>query len=156
MKPSVKRGLFPGSFDPFTKGHEAVIKKALNLFDEIVIGIGINSSKQSYFTLESRLEHIQALYADEPRIRIQTYQKLTVEFAKDVDAPYIIRGLRDSKDFSYEKPIAHMNFEISNGVETVFFLTEQKFAAINSNIVREIHRNSASIDAFVSKADKLK
>jgi pantetheine-phosphate adenylyltransferase len=83
-------------------------------------------------------------------VKILTYEKLTVEFAKDVDAKYIIRGLRDSKDFDYEKPIAHMNFEISDGIETVFFLTEQRFAAINSNIVREIHRNKADIQNFVS------
>lgn len=145
-----RKGLFPGSFDPFTKGHETVIRKALNLFDEIVIGIGINSSKTSYFELDKRIRHIEGLYQNEPRVKILTYEKLTVEFAKDVDAKYIIRGLRDSKDFDYEKPIAHMNFEISDGIETVFFLTEQRFAAINSNIVREIHRNKADIQNFVS------
>ncbi|MCT4560839.1 MAG: pantetheine-phosphate adenylyltransferase [Crocinitomicaceae bacterium] len=145
-----RKGLFPGSFDPFTKGHETVIRKALNLFDEIVIGIGINSSKTSYFELNKRIRHIEGLYQNEPRVKILTYEKLTVEFAKDVDAKYIIRGLRDSKDFDYEKPIAHMNFEISDGIETVFFLTEQRFAAINSNIVREIHRNKADIQNFVS------
>lgn len=149
-------GLFPGSFDPFTKGHEAVIKKALKLFDEIVIGVGINTSKKSYFELENRLNHLNLLYKDEPKVTVQCYQKLTVEFAKEINAKYIIRGLRDSKDFSYEKPIAHMNFEISDGIETVFFLTEQKFAAINSTIVREIHRNGASIDAFVSASESLR
>lgn len=149
-------GLFPGSFDPFTKGHEAVIKKALQLFDEIIIGIGINSSKSSYFNLDSRIAHISELYKNEPKIRIETYQKLTVEMAKDVEAKYIIRGLRDSKDFDYEKPIAHMNFEISDGIETIFFLTEQRYAAINSNIVREIHRNSGPIHSFVSMGALLK
>jgi pantetheine-phosphate adenylyltransferase len=149
-------GLFPGSFDPFTKGHEAVIKKALTLFDSIVIGVGINTSKSSYFPLEKRIKHIENLYKDEEAISIKTYQKLTVDFAKDLEARYIIRGLRDSKDFDYEKPIAHMNFEISEGVETVFFLTEQKYAAINSNIVREIHKNQGPIDKFVSSANFLK
>lgn len=145
-----RKGLFPGSFDPFTKGHETVIRKALKLFNEIVIGIGINSSKTSYFELQKRIRHIAGLYENDPRVQIMTYEKLTVEFAKDIDAKFIIRGLRDSKDFDYEKPIAHMNFEISDGVETVFFLTEQKYAAINSNIVREIHRNKADIQNFVS------
>lgn len=149
-------GLFPGSFDPFTKGHEAVIQKAVHLFDEIVIGIGINTSKMSYFTLESRIAHVSSLFKDEPRISVRTYQKLTVEFAKEIGAEYIIRGLRDSKDFDYEKPIAHMNFEISSGVETVFFLTEQKYAAINSNIVREIHKNHASIEKFVTNSELLR
>jgi pantetheine-phosphate adenylyltransferase len=157
MSSKKRIGLFPGSFDPYTKGHEAVMKKALSLFDEIIIGVGINSSKQSYFTLENRLAHIQELYKDETRVRIQTYQKLTVEFAREIGASYIIRGLRDSKDFSYEKPIAHMNFEISSQeVETVFFLTEQRYAAINSSIVREIHRNKADIEAFVRQSNLLK
>ena len=148
-------GLFPGSFDPFTKGHEAVIKKALKLFDEIVIGIGINSSKKSYFELEKRIRHVKSLFANEKNVSVLTYEKLTVDFAKEVGAQYIIRGLRDSKDLDYEKPIAHMNFEISDGIETVFFLTEQKYAAINSTIVREIHRNKGAIDKFVSSAKLL-
>ncbi len=148
--------LFPGSFDPFTKGHEAVIRKAVKLFDEIVIGIGINTSKQSYFALNDRIEHVKSLYKGQENIQVLTYQKLTVDFAKEIGADYIIRGLRDSKDFDYEKPIAHMNFEISSGVETVFFLTEQEYAAINSNIVREIHKNKSSIEKFVTNSDILK
>ncbi len=148
--------LFPGSFDPFTKGHEAVIRKAIQLFDEIIIGIGINTSKQSYFTLESRIEHVNSLYKNTPNIHVKTYQKLTVDFANEIGANYILRGLRDSKDFDYEKPIAHMNFEISSGIETVFFLTEQKYAAINSNIVREIHKNHASIEKFVTNSTILR
>ncbi len=147
--------LFPGSFDPFTKGHEAVIRKAVNLFDEIVIGIGINSSKQSYFELENRIAHVKSLIVDMENVSVHTYQKLTIDFAKEIGAKYILRGLRDSKDFDYEKPIAHMNFELSSGIETVFLLTEQKFAAINSNIVREIHRNKGNIGKFVTNAELL-
>jgi pantetheine-phosphate adenylyltransferase len=148
-------GLFPGSFDPFTKGHEAVIKKALKLFDEIIIGIGINSGKQPYFELEKRIQHVKALFANETHVTVSTYEKLTVEYAKEIGAKYIIRGLRDSKDLDYEKPIAHMNYEISDGIETVFFLTEQKYAAINSTIVREIHRNNGNINKFVSLPELL-
>lgn len=149
-------GLFPGSFDPFTKGHEAVIKKAKTLFDLIIIGVGINTSKQSYFPTEKRLKHIRSLYEGDEQIQVEIYQKLTVDFALEVGAQCIIRGLRDSKDFTYEKPIAHMNFDLSaQKIETVFFLTEQKYAAINSNIVREIHRNHASIAAFVSHENLL-
>jgi pantetheine-phosphate adenylyltransferase len=148
-------GLFPGTFDPFTKGHETVIKKAIRLFDEIIIGIGINSSKHPYFDLEKRVSHVKSLYEAHPNISVVTFEMLTVDFAKEVGAEYIIRGLRDSKDFDYEKPIAHMNYEISDGVETVFFLTEQQYAAINSNIVREIHRNNGAIDKFVSSSELL-
>ncbi len=146
--------LFPGSFDPFTKGHEVVVKKALTLFDRIVIGVGTNSMKNSYFELDRRLEHIRSLFENEPRVEVMTYHKLTVEFCKDIGADFIVRGLRDMKDFEYEKSIAHMNNEIS-GIETVFLLTEQRYGAINSTIVREIARNNASIDAFVTNAHLL-
>jgi pantetheine-phosphate adenylyltransferase len=145
-------GLFPGSFDPFTKGHEAVVRKALKLFDEVIIGIGTNTSKSYLFSLDKRKEHIRSLFPDESKVKIQTYQKLTVDFCKEVDAEYIIRGLRDSKDF--EKSIAHMNFEIS-GIETVFFLTDQKYGAINSTIIREIHRNGGNIKPFVTNPELL-
>ncbi|MBI1837389.1 MAG: pantetheine-phosphate adenylyltransferase [Flavobacteriia bacterium] len=144
-----KIGLFPGSFDPFTKGHEAMVKKAITLFDEIIIGIGVNQQKSYMFDLEKRIKHIQSLFLDFPQIKVKTYQKLTVDFCKDCGANFIIRGLRDSKDFQFEKSIAHMNIEIS-GIETVFFLTEQKYSAINSTIIREIYKNNGPIDAFVT------
>lgn len=150
-----KIGLFPGSFDPFTKGHEVVVKKSLPLFDEVIIGIGINSSKKYMFDLEKRTAHIQHLFRDEDQVSVQHYQKLTVDFCKDIGANFIIRGLRDSKDFQYEKSIGHMNYDIS-GVDTVFFLTEQKYAAINSSIIREIYRNNGPIDAFVNDSHLLK
>jgi len=145
----MKRGVFPGSFDPFTKGHEVVVRKSLGLFDEVIVGVGVNSKKTYLFDLEKRIEHIQSLFADEPKVNVQTFQTLTVNFCKEVDANFIIRGLRDSKDFQYEKSIAHMNKEIS-GIETVFFLTEQKYSAINSSIIREIFLNNGPIDAFVT------
>lgn len=144
-----RSGLFPGSFDPFTKGHEAVVLKALAIFDEIIIGVGINSKKQGYFTLESRVEHIRSLFADYPAVKVLTYQKLTVDFCKEIGATHIVRGLRDSKDFEYEKTIAHMNHAIS-GIETVFFLTSQQHSAINSSIIREMHQNNADISPFVT------
>jgi pantetheine-phosphate adenylyltransferase len=144
------KGLFPGSFDPFTKGHEAVVKKSLTLFDEVVIGVGINSKKQHMFDLDKRIKHIEHLFADEPRVQVLTFQKLTVDFCKDIHANFIIRGLRDSKDFQYEKSIAHMNFSIS-GIETVFFLTDQAFSAVNSSIIREIYQNGGPIESFVTE-----
>jgi pantetheine-phosphate adenylyltransferase len=148
-----KIGLFAGSFDPFTKGHEAVVNKALQLFDEIIIAIGINSMKQGYFELEKRKAQISSLFTGK-KIRIITYDKLTVDLCKEQGASHLVRGLRDSKDFSYERSIAHMN-ETLAGIHTVFFLTDQQYAAINSSIVREIHKNGGSIDAFVTNASLL-
>ncbi len=149
-----KIGLFPGSFDPFTKGHEVVVTKALTLFDEVIIAIGVNSKKTYLFDLDKRVKHIESLMVNYPNVRVMTYQKLTVEFCKEVGANFIVRGLRDSKDFEYEKSIAHMNAEISE-IETVFLLTAQKFGAINASIVREIFRNNASIEPFVTNSNLL-
>ena len=149
-----KRGLFPGSFDPFTKGHEAVVLKSLSLFDEVIIGIGINSRKNYLFDIEKRIKHIESLFLDYPQIEVKTYQKLTVDFCKDISASHIIRGLRDSKDFEYEKSIAHMNQAIS-GIETVFFLTSQEHSAINSSIIREMYLNHADIRPFVTSPEIL-
>jgi len=109
----MKKGLFPGSFDPFTKGHEAIVFKALNIFDEIYIGIGINSNKNYLFDTEKRIIHIKELFKKYPNVQVGTYQKLTVDYCKEIDASHIIRGLRNSSDFEYEKTIAHMNTAIS-------------------------------------------
>lgn len=149
-----KIGVFPGSFDPFTKGHEVVVRKSLQLFDEVVVAVGVNSQKNYLFSLENRLVHIAQLFADEPRIKVEQFNTLTVDYCKKIGASNIIRGLRDSKDFQYEKSIAHMNLEIS-GIDTVFFLTEQKFSAINSSIIREIYKNGGPIDKFVTKPELL-
>ena len=149
-----KIGLFPGSFDPFTKGHEVVVSKALTLFDEVVIAIGVNSKKTYLFDLDKRIQHIESLFINNSNVRVVSYQKLTVEFCEEIGANFIIRGLRDSKDFEFEKSIAHMNLEISN-IETVFLLTAQKYGAINSSIVREIYKNNASIEVFVTNSNLL-
>lgn len=146
--------VFPGSFDPFTKGHECVVRKALGLFDEVVIGIGVNTSKKYLFDLQSRKEHIASLFSNDKKVKILEFSGLTVDFCKSIGANYIVRGLRDSKDFVYERSIAQMNKEIS-GIESVFFLTNPEFAAINSTIVREIHRSGGSIDLFVTNSEKL-
>lgn len=149
-----KIGLFPGSFDPFTKGHEVVVEKALTLFDEVIIAIGVNSSKTYLFDLDKRIKHIESLFVKSPNVKVNIYNKLTVDFCTEVGANFIVRGLRDSKDFEFEKSIAHMNLEISN-IETVFLLTAQKYSAINASIVREIYKNKGSIDAFVTNAHLL-
>jgi len=145
-----KIGVFPGSFDPFTKGHEAVIRKSLGVFDKIIIAVGVNNSKKYMFSLEKRMGHMNELFKDVPNVEVRSFQKLTVEFCKEVGASHIVRGLRNSNDFEYEQAIAHMNFDIA-GIDTVFFLTEQKYNAISSSIIREIHKNGAEIEQFVTK-----
>ncbi len=149
-----KIGLFPGSFDPFTKGHEAVVKKALKIFDEIIIAIGINSSKNYQFDLQKRILHIESLFQNGEAVQVVTYNKLTVELCKDVKATAIVRGLRNTVDFEFEKSIAHMNESLS-GIETVFLLTDQEFASINATIVREIFKNNGDINQFVTNAHLL-
>ena len=145
-----KIGVFPGSFDPLTKGHEAIIRKCLSVFDKIVVAVGVNSSKAYMFSLEKRMSHINELFKDDDQVEVQSFQKLTVDFCKDIGANHIVRGLRDSKDFQYEKPIAHMNFDLA-GIDNVFFLTELKYNAISSSIIREIYKNNGSIEQFVTK-----
>ncbi|MES2589762.1 MAG: pantetheine-phosphate adenylyltransferase [Bacteroidota bacterium] len=147
-----KIALFPGSFDPFTKGHEDVIKKALKLFDEIIIGIGVNSNKASYYSLDSRKMHIESLYKNEPKISVQSYQKLTTEFCKDIHATFILRGLRDVKDFEYERSIAQLNHHLNTEIETVFLITDPQFNHLNSSIIREISKNGGIIADFVTNS----
>jgi pantetheine-phosphate adenylyltransferase len=149
-----KIGLFPGSFDPFTKGHEAVVKKALKIFDEIIIAIGVNSSKNYQFDLQKRILQIESLFQNGEAVQVVTYNKLTVDLCKDVNATAIVRGLRNTLDFEFEKSIAHMNESLS-GIETVFLLTDQEFAAINATIVREIFKNKGEIVQFVTNAHLL-
>lgn len=149
-----KIAVFPGSFDPFTKGHEAVVRKALNLFDEVIVAIGVNSTKNYQFTLEKRTQHISSLFSSSENVRVVNYQKLTVDLCKAEGAQFIVRGLRDSKDFEYEKSIAHMN-EALAGIETVFLLTNQEYSAISSSIIREIYKNDGDITQFVTNTHLL-
>lgn len=149
---SKKIGVFPGSFDPITKGHVAILEKAYNLFDEIIIAIGINSSKTTYFSLEERQAHLAQVFAGQPKIRIATYKGLTVDFCREQGAQYLIRGLRDGKDFEYEKSIAIMNSQLEGAIETVFFMTAAEYSAINSYIVRDVLKNKGKVDAFVPEA----
>jgi len=150
----MKKGLFPGSFDPFTKGHEAIVLKAINLFDEIIIGIGINSNKKYLFDTEKRIIHIKELFKNYPSVKVGTYQKLTVDYCKEIGANNIIRGLRNSTDFEYEKSIAHINTAIS-GLETVFFLTDEKYSSLNSSIIRDLYLNKVDIAHFVTSPELL-
>lgn len=149
-----KVAVFPGSFDPFTKGHECVIEKAVKLFDHVIIAIGQNTTKNYLFNIEKRKAHIESIFADYNNVSVEQFSGLTVEFCKKIGADYIVRGLRDSKDFGYERSIAQMNLEIS-GIESVFFMTVPEYTAINSSIVREIFKSGGKIDLFVTKSELL-
>lgn len=149
-----KIALFAGSFDPFTKGHESVVRKALPLFDEIVIGIGFNTTKSAYFSLDSRIKQIESIYSNENKITVNSFQKLTVDFCSDIQANFILRGLRDTKDFEYEKAIAQMNQQMA-GIESVFFMTDPAVSAISATIVREISKNGGIIEQFVTNSQLL-
>lgn len=154
MEKNKKIGIFPGSFDPFTKGHQDVVEQALTLFDEVIIGIGVNETKSPMFDLEKRKKHIASLFNENSPVKVVAYSGLTVNFANEIKAGFIIRGLRDSRDFAYERAIAHMNDQMS-GLKSIFFLTKPEYGAINSTIVREIYKNGGKIDEFVTNVNLL-
>ena len=149
-----KTALFPGTFDPYTIGHESLVRRGLSLMDEIVIAIGVNESKRSYFSLEKRLEMIRDLYSDEPRVRVESYDSLTIDFARKVGARYILRGIRSVVDFEYEKTIADMNRTIS-GIETFVLFTEPALTHISSTLVRELLRYGSDVSSFIPAGMKL-
>lgn len=140
--------VFPGTFDPFTIGHQSIVERALNLFDEIIIAIGINDAKSTFFTTEERKQMIDNLYKGHPKVRVETYGELTVDFAKEYKASYILRGIRSVNDFEYEKTIADVNRELS-GVETIVLFTEPIYTHISSTIVRELIRFKKDVSGFV-------
>lgn len=144
--------IFPGSFDPITKGHESIIRRSLTLFDKVIVAIGVNSSKKYLFDLEQRQQWLADIFKDEPKISVSTYSVLTVEYCESIGAGFIIRGLRNSVDFNYEKSIAQMNWALNNKIETVFYLTTPDLSAINATIVRDIYMNGGDISAFVPSA----
>ena len=142
--------LFPGTFDPFTIGHESLVKRGLLLMDEIIIAIGVNDSKKSYFTLAQRIEFISELYKGESRIKVESYDSLTIDFAQKMGARYILRGIRSVIDFEYEKTIADMNRTIS-GIETFVLFTEPSLTHVSSSHVRELLRYKHDVINFIPK-----
>lgn len=140
--------IFPGSFDPFTVGHENIVKRGLEIVDSIVISVGYNSNKQGYFTLEQRIEWIKAVFANESRITVESYQGLTVDFAKEKGAAFILRGLRTSADFEFERAIAQVNKLMTN-IDTLFLLTTPEHTPVNSSIVRDIIRHGGDASKFL-------
>jgi len=148
--------VFPGSFDPITKGHESVILRAVPLFDKIIIAIGTNSEKKSFFSLEQRLKWLQEVFAHEPKIIVMQYGGLTVDFCRTVNAKFLLRGLRTSADFEFERSIGQINKQLDPSIETVFFLTAPEHTALNSSIVRDIVRNGGDPSPFVPDAVAIK
>ena len=144
--------LFPGSFDPFTNGHLDIVRRGTALFDEVIVAIGTNSSKQRYVPVEQMQALLLEVFRDEPQVSVRTFKGLTAEFAREVEAHYLLRGLRNSLDFEYEKPIAYGNQHINTQLETVFLLTSPLLGAISSTIIRDIHRFGGDVTAFLPYA----
>lgn len=144
----MKRAIFPGSFDPFTIGHYSIVKRGLHIFDEIVIGIGHNQSKRTHFSIEKRIEMIQKAFEGEPRVKVQAYSTITVDFAAEVKADFILRGLRSVGDFEYERTIGDNN-RIFTGIETVILFTEAEYAHISSTVARDLISYGKDISSFL-------
>lgn len=144
-----KIAVFPGSFDPVTLGHVSVIKRAVGLFDKIIIGVGINSEKKSMYSLEQRIDWLNKVFESEPKIVIESYKGLTIDYCRIKNAHYILRGLRTAADFEFERGIGQVNSMLDNNIETVFLLTEAKYTPISSSIVRDVIRNGGDASGMV-------
>ena len=143
-----KVALFAGTFDPFTKGHHALIKRALPLFDKIIIAIGNNSEKKCMFTIEERVAAIEKLYTEESRVEVKVYNCLTVDFAREIGATALLRGVRSIKDFEYERELADINLKIG-GIDTVLLISEAEHASVSSSVVRELIKYGKNIAQFL-------
>lgn len=141
--------LFPGSFDPFTRGHEDIVLRGLRLFDEVVIGIGRNARKERYFPLEQMTQWIEEAFRSYPAVRVITYDDLTASVARNTGAKFLLRGLRNTTDFEYENGISQVNRYVYEEVETVFLITSPHLAPISSSIIRDLHRYGQNVDAFL-------
>ncbi|MBC7760119.1 MAG: pantetheine-phosphate adenylyltransferase [Phormidesmis sp. FL-bin-119] len=147
----MKIALFPGSFDPVTKAHVDILRRAIPLFDKVVIGIGLNSTKAAFLDIERRKAMLQAVFADEKKVEVLTYEGLTVEFCKKIGASYMIRGIRTVSDFEYEKAIAQMNHALVPEIESIFIVSKPGYSSISSTIVRDIMRNKGDVRQFIPK-----
>ena len=146
-----KIAVFPGSFSPFTIGHQSIVDRALPIFDKIIIAIGINSEKNQYFSIEERMQWINDVYSGNTKISVKFYEGLTVDFCKKEDANFILRGLRDAHDFKFEKNIAQMNQSLNNNIETIFLVTPPTISHISSTIIRDIIKNGGDVSQFIPK-----
>ncbi|MBR9860630.1 pantetheine-phosphate adenylyltransferase [bacterium] len=145
----MKKALFPGTFDPFTNGHEDIVKRGLELFDEVVVAVGVNTGKQHLFSLENRISWIKDLYKDEPRVTVAQYDALTALYAQEIGANFILRGLRTTQDFTYEKQIAHVNEELAESIRSVFIMSDFKNSSVSSTIVRDLIRYKGNFSKYV-------
>lgn len=145
----IKTAVFPGSFDPITKGHESVIKRGLPLFDKIIIAVGHNAEKSGFFPIEKRIKWIKQVFINEPKIEVVSFKGLTIDFCKSVNAQYILRGLRTAADFEFERAIAQTNKLMHPPIDTIFILTTPELTPINSTIIRDIIRNGGNPAQFI-------
>jgi len=148
----MKIALFPGSFDPITKAHVDILKRSLGLFDKVYIGIGVNSSKPGFLSVEKREQMLRAVFDHEPKIHVIAYEGLTVNFCKSIGANYMIRGIRTVSDFEYEKAIAQMNHALVPDIESIFIVSKPGYSSISSTIVREILRHNGDVTQFIPPA----
>lgn len=146
----MKTAIFPGTFDPFTLGHADIVSRALPLFDRLIIAVGINESKRPFQSVEERVETISNLYKDDKRVEVRSYSGLTVDFAHDTGARYVVRGVRSVKDFEYERDMAGVNHQIG-GLETVLLFSRPELAALSSSVVRELHHFGHDISPLLPK-----
>lgn len=145
----MKIAVFPGSFDPITLGHESIVRRALPLFDRIIVAIGVNSDKSGYFPVGKRLEWLNQTFSDLPQVSVESYVGLTVDFCKKMNASYVIRGLRTSADFEFERGVAQVNLKLDADIESVFLLTLPEYVMVTSSIVREVHKYGGNIEQFI-------
>jgi pantetheine-phosphate adenylyltransferase len=142
--------IFPGSFDPFTKGHEDIVRRGLKMFDEIIIGIGYNSKKHNrYFDIDQMVKYIEGTFDNGEPVKVMVYNELTAQLADKVDAKYLLRGLRNTTDFEYENSISQVNRYLNDQLETVFLITSPQYAAISSSIIREVHKYGGDVTSFL-------
>ncbi|MEL6561481.1 MAG: pantetheine-phosphate adenylyltransferase [Bacteroidota bacterium] len=142
--------LFPGSFDPFTKGHEDVVRRSLSLFDEVIVAIGFNSAKnRRYFDIDFMVEKINSVFEGDERVKVEVYNELTANFAKKRGAIALVRGLRNTTDFEYENSISQINAHLNTELETVFLITDPVYAAVSSTIIREVHKYDGDVSDFL-------
>jgi pantetheine-phosphate adenylyltransferase len=150
-----KIAVFPGSFDPITVGHVALVERAMPLFDEIVVAVGVNTQKKYLFPLEKRMDWLRDVFAKYPQVRVDSFENLTAHYCQRIGAKYLIRGLRNASDFDYEKTISQLNHIVGDGIETVFLISAPEFSHISSTIVREILLGGGNVKPFVPKGVKL-
>ena len=144
-----KTAIFPGSFDPFSKGHHDIVIRSLEIFDKVIVAIGRNTSKKRYFDLELMVGKVSETYANNSRIQVIDFEELTAELAKKYNANFLLRGLRNTTDFEYENSISQINKHLNQDLETVFLITSPNYAYISSTIIREVHKYGGDIDDYL-------